>query len=275
MKLIFSITTSLLLLLFTACNIKPATQTKESLSETSKIQIGISKAKGSKGYLKYGEWLNNLDTNVIYFDLYFTSLDSALDILSQCDGLLVSGGPDVDPNRYGEDIDTTRCESIDFRRDSLEYALIEYALNIQMPILGICRGEQILNVYFGGSLYQDIPTDQASNIGHRFTHIDSSYHQIQVVTDGLLYEICGSNSNEVNSSHHQAIKHLGNGLMVLARTNDSIIESISWSDSKGKGFLLGVQWHPEWLKRDNPFSTNIGQQFLKQAYQFNSTKNYK
>jgi putative glutamine amidotransferase len=274
MKIINSIVIIGLLFLISSCESANTNTYTDTLSNKKQnLHIGISKAKGSKGYLQYGLWLSKLDSNVIYYDLYHINIDSALTILSSCDGLLISGGPDVTPSRYGEILDTNRCETTDSRRDSLEFALINLAINTKMPILGICRGEQILNVYFGGSLYQDIPTDVPNNIGHRFSDIDSSYHKLNIVPNTLLSQISKQNTGNVNSSHHQAVNQLGKGLMVLARTNDSIVESITWKDAEGKGFLLGVQWHPEHLTMDNPLSINIGQIFLKEAQVFKNLKN--
>ena len=256
-----------------ACNSEHQTTSIESNSQNDiHLKIAISKAKGSVGYLRYGKWLKKIDSNVVYFNLYHTSLDSALDILTQCDGLLVSGGPDVDPARYNQAYDTVLCETIDYRRDSLEYALIHKALEQQMPILGICRGEQILNVYFGGSLFPDIPTAKPNNVGHRFSHIDSSMHHISINKQGVLFSIADTNQGRVNSSHHQAVDRLAKDLVVLAWTDDSIVESISWKNKEGKSFLLGVQWHPEWLELDNPFSGQIGRRFLNEASVFNKLK---
>jgi len=256
--------------LMSACNSN--VQKHQRTEGISKIQIGISKASGSKGYLKYGEWLNKIDSSIQYYDLYNISKDSALKVLAFCDGLLISGGPDVEPKRYGEVYDSNRCESTDPKRDSLEFALIDLALNQKMPILGICRGEQILNVYFGGSLYQDIPTDVPENVGHRFSNIDSSYHVLNIVPNELLAQISGVEIGNVNSSHHQAVKKLGNDLMVLARTNDEIVESITWKNPKGKSFLLGIQWHPEWLAFDNPLSSKVGQRFYSETKKYHQLK---
>lgn len=272
MNLFNSILISISIVFITACSTDSNTkQSTDSQSENTPVRIGISKAKGSKSYLRYGKWLRKLDSNVVYFDLYHTSLDSALIILQTCDGLLLSGGPDVDPTRYNQIEDTILCETIDYRRDSLEYALIDLALQKGMPILGICRGEQILNVYMGGSLYPDIPTARPNNVGHRFAHIDSSLHAIAVKPNSLLSEISKSENGIVNSSHHQCVDRLADNLVILARTQDSIPEAISWKSPNDKSFLLGVQWHPEWLKMDNPFSHNIGIRFLEETrnYQLN------
>jgi putative glutamine amidotransferase len=272
MNLFNNILISLSIVFITACGTDTNTKQSTNLqSENTPIRIGISKAQGSTGYLRYGKWLKKLDSSIVYFDLYHTTLDSALIILRTCDGLLLSGGPDVNPARYNQIEDTILCETIDYNRDSLEYALIDLALQKGMPILGICRGEQILNVYMGGSLYPDIPTAKPNNVGHRFTHIDSSLHAIAAKPNSLLTEITKSDSGIVNSSHHQCVDRLADNLVILAQTQDSIPEAISWKNPKDKSFLLGVQWHPEWLEMDNPFSYNIGIRFLEetQNYQLN------
>jgi gamma-glutamyl-gamma-aminobutyrate hydrolase PuuD len=260
--------------LLASCNQNtPTTDQKQK----AVLKIAITKASGSRGSLQYGKWLKSIDTLVQIFDLYLAGRDSALKILENCDALLVSGGADVHPNNYGEKFDSSRCEQTDPYRDSLELSAIDYAIRHQMPVLGICRGEQILNVYFGGSLYQDIPTDKPQNTGHRRTPIDSNFHAVYLTDTSvnLLYDICHSNKEMVNSAHHQAIKSLGNQLMILAFAEDSIPESISWKNPKGQGFLLGVQWHPEWLDSSNRFSYPIGERFLNEAGKYQKTKERK
>ena len=276
MKILFTLIITTTLFILASCNSdqdhnkhKEGIQTQQSLQ----LRIGISKAKGSKGYLQYGKWLHKLDSNILYFDLYHMPLDSALQIIQSCDGLLVSGGPDVNPARYNQAYDTVLCETIDYYRDSLEYALIDYALSKKMPILGICRGEQILNVYLGGSLFPDIPTAKPNNVGHRYSHIDSSLHDITVLDSSLLFNISHENLGVVNSSHHQAVDRLAEKLVILARCNDGIVEAITWKNPSNKSFLLGVQWHPEWLPFESPFSGKIGYRFIKEVQAFQSYKN--
>jgi len=273
MKLFNILIITIISFLLASCNTNKGQANQETTHNPIHLKIAISKAKGSKGYLQYGKWLHKLDSNIQYFDLYHIPMDSALNILTYCDALIVSGGPDVDPARYNQAYDTVLCETIDYRRDSLEYALIGLALEKRMPILGICRGEQILNVYFGGSLFPDIPTAKPNNVGHRYNNIDSSLHTITLMDTNFLFHISNKKSGIVNSSHHQAVDRLGKNLVVLARTNDSIVESIGWKKPTGKSFLLGVQWHPEWLKRDNPFSENIGNRFIKEALSYKNNNN--
>ena len=273
MKLFNALNLTIIIFLFASCNTDKRQSNQDITDSPTHLQIAISKAKGSKGYLQYGKWLNKLDSNIQYFDLYHIPMDSALHILTHCDGLLLSGGPDVNPARYNQAYDTVLCETIDYRRDSLEYALINYALEQKMPILGICRGEQILNVYMGGSLIPDIPTAKPNNVGHRFNNIDSSLHAITLMDTNFLFHISNNTTGIVNSSHHQAVDRLAKNLVVLARTNDSIVESIGWKNPAGKSFLLAVQWHPEWLKIENPFSGNIGNRFIRETQKFHTHNN--
>jgi len=274
MKLTYKLLSISILLFLGACNTDISSYSKENTvsKESTPLHIGISKAKGSIGYLRYGKWLHKLDSTIIYYDLYHIPLDSAIAILQHCDALIVSGGPDVNPALYNQIDDTILCETIDYRRDSLEYALLDLAVENKMPILGICRGEQIINVYMGGSLFPDIPTAKPNNVGHRFNNIDSSLHKVHVLTESLLTEITDNNEGIVNSSHHQAVDRLAENLVILARTNDSIVEAITWKNADNKGFLLGVQWHPEWLKIENPFSGKIGYRFIEEAKKYNSNK---
>jgi putative glutamine amidotransferase len=121
--------------------------------------IAISRGSSSESYLAYGAWLKNIDREVRWVDMSVYPVDSALAILDKCSGLLLSGGDDVYPGRYGRESDTSRCDKPDHERDALEFALIRKAEELGLPVLGICRGLQILNVVYGGSLIIDIPQD--------------------------------------------------------------------------------------------------------------------
>jgi putative glutamine amidotransferase len=188
----------------------------------SKTTIAITKAHGSNGYEQYKKWILELDSNITIYDLYDLSLDSANKILKTVDGLLVSGGPDVNPHLYGEDSMKYLCETPDDYRDSLEIQSIEYAYKHKLAILGICRGQQIINVYFGGSLINDIPSQIHSQISHR-GDTAIAYHNINIVKHSYLQGLYTNDSAWVNSSHHQAVKRLGKGLEVYAYANDSIV----------------------------------------------------
>ncbi|MGL5614721.1 MAG: gamma-glutamyl-gamma-aminobutyrate hydrolase family protein [Sarcina sp.] len=174
------------------------------------------------------------------------------------DGLIISGGYDVDPARYNEDphslLQTTFPE-----RDEFEFTLAKLAMDKEIPLLGICRGHQILNVLNGGTLYQDISLKEDSFIKHaQSSHSTVVTHKINIEKDSMLYEILGD-STRVNSLHHLAIKDLAPGFKIVATANDGIIEAI---EKEGNNFLMGVQWHPEVLSENNESMSNLFKYFI-------------
>lgn len=178
--------------------------------------------------------------------------------LGRIDGLLLTGGNDVPPERYGEKRHRkTVCVHSD--KDASDSVLLQTALEMKKPILSICYGVQLVNVIFGGSLIQDIPSEYKSSIIHKDPHNKSYTHSVMVEKDSLLYSIIGSGFIETNSIHHQAIKRLGKGLKNVAHTVDSIIEAVEWTDDYP--FLLGVQWHPERII-DNPCQASLFQALI-------------
>lgn len=226
--------------------------------------IGISKALPAKYYGNYAKWITTADTNVVCIDLYHMPLDSALAKLDDCSGLLISGGPDVYPGRYGQAQDTSICGTIDYFRDTLEWALIGKAKELGMPILGICRGLQIFNIYHDGSLYPDLPSVFDTAVMHRCEDTYDCMHAIRVKEESGLYRTSGSKSGITNSNHHQGINKLGKGLKAVARTEDGLIEAIEYAED-GNSFFLGVQWHPERMDIQNPFSLPIAMYFVQEA----------
>ena len=161
-----------------------------------------------------------------------------------CDGFFFTGGSDVDPARYGESVHEACGQIYDFR-DEYELALFDRAFRSAKPILGICRGIQLINVALGGSLYQDIPSERPSQISHRQSEPETTpSHSVNITNGTPLYALVGSERMKANSFHHQAIKKLGRGLEVMATADDGIVEAVY---SLGEQYIRGYQWHPERL----------------------------
>lgn len=175
------------------------------------------------------------------------------------DGILFSGGEDVDPALYDE---KAKHESVHFdrARDDFELALLDAALDRRLPILGICRGIQMINVKFGGTLIQDITSDTELERDHRQQGSRSDLTHMVTVTEPestLASVVAGS--CRVNSLHHQAIKRLGRGLKVTAHSEDGLVEAVEAAGDYP--FLMAVQWHPEELV-DHPEQRQIFEQFI-------------
>lgn len=180
-------------------------------------------------------------------------------------GLVLSGGGDVHPDLYRGD--RSACEMVDASRDDLEFRLLEIAMVRRVPILGICRGIQVLNVFFGGTLIGHIERHSALEVDGQKK---DRRHQIRVVPGTRLCTILGAESLEVNSAHHQAIRDLGKGLVISAMAEDGTTEAV---ELPGEQFILAVQWHPERDRGGNgnysPSSLKIKDAFLREAVLFN------
>jgi putative glutamine amidotransferase len=175
---------------------------------------------------------------------------TATDLVAAVDGMILQGGSDLSPSSYGEE--PIRPEwSGDKPRDEYEMELIRACVQLDKPVLGICRGLQIINVCFGGSLYQDIPTLHPKGMIHRDGEIyDQLFHDLELTDGGSLSRLYdGARTARINSVHHQGIKRLGEGLQVEAVSpHDELIEAIRL---KGDAFVMGVQWHPEFQDQND------------------------
>ena len=182
------------------------------------------------------------------------------------DGFLFTGGPDLDPVLYGQER-MEQCGSICPRRDEFELKLMKLVLELDKPVLGICRGLQVLNVALGGTLYQDIPTQIPSELEHRVLEepLARFVHPIRVDAELPFGDL--PLTLEVNSRHHQAIRDPAPGLTVRARADDGIVEAVTLP---GKRFVQAVQWHPE--NFENELSHIIFRDFVNAARQ-NSADN--
>ncbi|WIG58519.1 MAG: Glutamine amidotransferase, class I [Ktedonobacterales bacterium] len=190
------------------------------------------------------------------------SPDMLAAIYARLDGLLLSGGGDVNPAFYGED-PIPACQPPEQERDEAELALTRAALADGLPILGICRGHQLLNIALGGSLYQDIPTQwQGKFLRHDCAGEvrDHIAHSIQIAPGSQLASILGTTETGVNSFHHQALKALGAGLRTVATSEDGVIEGIELPD---RPFVLAVQYHPEAMEATDPISRRLFAAFVR------------
>ena len=178
--------------------------------------------------------------------LFPRSLAQVQGTISSVDGLLLTGGPDVDPLLYGQARDPQAGLKLSPRRDRWEMALLKAALERDMPVLAICRGMQLLNVVLGGTLHQDIGTSVENAREHEQpTSPTTPDHPVKIEKGSPLFALIGREEIQVNSTHHQAVDVLGEGLAVWGRSPDGIIEVI------GRDLLvIGVQWHPELLDDD-------------------------
>lgn len=178
-------------------------------------------------------------------------LEDVPEVLSEFDGLFISGGGDIHPDFFSGQMHPS-LSGIDRERDQFELALCRQAVAMDKPLLGICRGQQVLNVAMGGNLVEDIPSMLTSAGQHQWWpgyQRSRLSHSVRVEKDSLLAQVMGGTEFEVNSLHHQSVKDLGEGLNVTATAPDGVIEALEMPD---KRFVLSVQWHPEWLPDSGP-----------------------
>ncbi|NLK44873.1 MAG: gamma-glutamyl-gamma-aminobutyrate hydrolase family protein [Tissierellia bacterium] len=166
------------------------------------------------------------------------------------DGLIFSGGIDISPLRYGEN-PLKEIKRISTIRDEYELGLFDKAYKKKLPILGICRGLQLMNVYLGGSLFQDVNNQLAGSLGHcpEYITIEEDYHPINLRKGTRFHDLFNKDKINVNSYHHQGINRLGENLQVAALADDGLVEAVEAADDR---FMIGVQFHPEALLKRRP-----------------------
>ncbi|WP_311487451.1 gamma-glutamyl-gamma-aminobutyrate hydrolase family protein [uncultured Helcococcus sp.] len=189
--------------------------------------------------------------------------DSVIDeYINIIDGLILSGGHDVDPRNYEENPNPKLGQVLP-ERDSFDLKLLKKAKEKNIPILGICRGFQLINVSYGGSLWQDLSYSDKEYIKHNQVYgPDVTTHTIKVEEDTKLHKIVNKDTLSVNSFHHQIIKDLGQGLKLSAQAPDGVVEAF---EDPNYRFLLGVQFHPEMLHRVKDEMQNIFNELVKEA----------
>jgi gamma-glutamyl-gamma-aminobutyrate hydrolase PuuD len=222
-------------------------------------------------------WYSRLGYSQASFETALTRVDartlsfragdrSPAEILDQIDALLLCGGGDVDPARYGGDSSNTY--SIDPAHDRFEEELIRGALERDMPILGICRGIQILNVAHGGTL-RNLHADRELSATHGIDLNSFRAHSIQPVEGSRLASIIGSEPREVTSFHGHAVGRLGRGLSVAATSPDGAIEAVERPD---KSFVIGLQWHPEIGSLTDPDALAIFRELVAEARRYRAVQ---
>ena len=186
----------------------------------------------------------------------------AREILPRLDGLIFTGGLDVAPSRYGEDA-LSGLQEVNHIRDELELALFRAAMENGLPILGICRGLQIINVALGGTLYQDLASQLPGVLEHQQSASkEVGTHRVRIEVGSRFHTIIENEEIWVNTGHHQAVKDLAPGLKVVARATDGVIEAV---EKLNHGFLLAVQWHPEGMYPHDRNSQAIFKAFIQAA----------
>ena len=195
-------------------------------------------------------------------------------IYDELDGVFLPGGADIDPASYAEERHPL-CDRTDPARDQVELAMTRWAIAERKPVLGICRGVQLINLAAGGTLYQDLAEQYAGSIKHDYFPFGGKYardhlaHDVQVTPGTRLAEWIGAGSVPVNSMHHQGIRDLGTGLVATAIAPDGLIEAAESTDGS---FIVGIQWHPEALTDNDARMRRLFAEFIAAASEFRTTR---
>jgi putative glutamine amidotransferase len=202
----------------------------------------------------------------VMLPLLSRDLDSLRAVYALVDGILLAGGVDMDPGTFGETPHPS-LGRIDPDRDTVELAIARWAIEEKKPILGLCRGHQVLNVALGGTLWQDIESQVPGAIKHDYFPTagyarDFKAHPVAVVEGSRLEAAFGEPAIQVNSMHHQAVKELASPLRASGRSPDGLIEAF---ESGNDHFLVGVQWHPEMFEQSDRGTRELFRQFVQAA----------
>jgi putative glutamine amidotransferase len=223
------------------------------------MRIGLSYDQGTAKYPLYASALIAAGEHFGYpleaVWLAGSTAPSRTKGLAGMDGVIFTGGADVEPHRYGFDDAAGACVTCP-GRDEAEIPLLEEAIAREIPVLAICRGMQLLNVVCGGTLVPDLS-------GHDLD--DAARHPVPLERDSRLAAILGSTSVAVSSSHHQAVDRPGRGLRIVAKGADGIAEAIEWEAAQRLPWLAAVQWHPERMALDEPAGGRLYAAFLQAA----------
>jgi putative glutamine amidotransferase len=191
-------------------------------------------------------------------------------IYDELDGVFLPGGADIDPANYGEER-LARCDKGDPARDEVELTLVRWALTDRKPVLGVCRGLQLVNLAAGGTLYQDLAEQMPGSIKHDYFPFGGRYprdylaHDVSIAEHSRLAEVFGAGKLKVNSMHHQGVRRLGEHLVASAVAPDGLVEGVESADGF---YLVAVQWHPEALTDNCPRTRQLFASFIEAAAAF-------
>ena len=234
------------------------------MNKTIRIGVSFSETK----FPNYPAWIWDEIAGVEVIELSWEKQN--LDDLHLCHGLLLTGGLDMDPIFYEPGLKCYVNQPIAWNRarDYFELELFRLARSIKMPVLGICRGLQLINIALGGTLILDL--EAAGKKNHRNMNGIDYIHQVRPEENSLLSNICAIPEGTVNSAHHQAIERVAETLLVNCYSDDGIIEGIEWKEKHNCSPMVAVQWHPERIqnKESNPLSQNIKDWFFAEASKF-------
>jgi len=203
--------------------------------------------------------------------LYDDDVDTLREIYERLDGVLIPGGVDMNPSCYGE-ATSPLCGALDPARDRVELQLVRWAVDDRKPVLGLCRGIQVINVALGGTLYQDIAAEFAGAIKHDYFPTmgfdrDHLSHTVEIAGGSRMHALLEGPSVKVNSMHHQGIKLLAPALVATAIAPDGLIEGVESADDH---FLVGVQWHPEILEMEDPHERHLFGEFVRASREYHA-----
>ena len=226
-----------------------------------KLHIGLSYIpEGNTKYQKYSDALRKAG-EVIGHEVVTSDLSAHPELISKIDGILFTGGADVEPALYGKPELREQCEDIDPIRDTKEFEFAKKADELGLPIFGICRGLQLLNVHYGGTLIADL--ESTGKPPHNKNEGKDRRHNVHLEPGKLVKKISRVSDGNVTSAHHQAIDELAPGMAISAKSSDdNVIEAIEWNDQSGKPYFLAVQWHPERMEYEEPLSGALFESFL-------------
>jgi putative glutamine amidotransferase len=228
------------------------------------MKIGLTKTENPEKQKFYEEWIKgNDDVEVVTLSAGNNSPND----IKGLDALVLSGGVDIHPEFYGGSLEYEKSPASGWKkeRDVFEINAFETALDQSIPVLGICRGLQLINVALKGTLLQDL----GANLNHTHEGNPDKVHGVIIEPDTIMRDIIGKEDEKTNSAHHQSIEQLGLGLGISCRADDGTVEAIEWADKKAKPFLLAIQWHPERMYKsgltNSPASDGIRKRFLEEV----------